>query len=75
MRDAIQQALGPDVQVIDTSAAVAAQVARVAASLPALPASASDCLLQTTGDAARLARFAAHWLPFAVRVEASPAGL
>lgn len=78
VRDAIEQAFGPGVAVIDTSAAVAAQVARVAATLPELGSAAGpagDVLLQTTGDAARLARFAAQWLRFPVRVDAAPAGL
>lgn len=77
VREAIQRALGPEVVVIDTSSAVAAQVARVAASLPPLagPDAAPGCLLQTTGDVQRLQRFAAHWLPFAVHVEAAPADL
>jgi glutamate racemase len=74
VRAAIERALGPSVAVIDTSAAVAAQVLRVAAALPpfASTAGAGDCLLQTTGDVARLQRFAAQWLPFTVRVEAAP---
>lgn len=77
VRDAIERALGPGVQVIDTAAAVAAQVARVLAPLPPLPdePGGPPALLQTTGDAARLARFAARWLHFAVQVEAAPAGL
>lgn len=75
VRAAIERALGPGVVVIDTSAAVAAQVARVSAALPALAPAEPACLLQTTGDVARLTRFAALWLPFAVRVEAAPAGL
>ena len=75
VRDAIQAALGPGVAVIDTAAAVAAQVARVAATLPALPGTRADCLLQTTGGLDRLTRFAAHWLPFPARLEAAPAGL
>lgn len=77
VRPAIEHALGPSVAVIDTSAAVAAQVQRVAEALPA-PAStagAGGCLLQTTGDVARLRAFAAQWLPFAVRVEAAPSDL
>lgn len=77
VRGAIERSLGPSVAVIDTSAAVAAQVARVAAALPPLASDgvAGDCLLQTTGDVARLQQFAAHWLPFPVRVEAAPGDL
>lgn len=77
VRAAIERALGPSVAVLDTSAAVAAQVLRVAAALPPLtsPAHEGDCLLQTTGDVTRLREFAARWLPFEVRVEAAPPGL
>lgn len=74
VRTAIERAFGPGVDVVDTSAAVAAQVRRVAATLPERPGAAPEVLLQTTGDAARLARFAAQWLPFPVRTEAA-AGL
>lgn len=76
VRGAIEQAFGPGVTVIDTSAAVAAQVLRVAAALPEGDAAApGEVLLQTTGDTARLTAFAARWLPFGVRVEAAPQGL
>lgn len=76
VRPAIERAFGPGVEVIDTSAAVAAQVARVAVALPDSDiAGAADVLLQTTGDPQHLATFAARWLPFKVRVEAAPAGL
>ncbi|MBX3606357.1 MAG: glutamate racemase [Piscinibacter sp.] len=76
VRDAIQLALGARVTVIDTSAAVAAQVARVAATLPPVtPPAPPDVLLQTTGAVAPLQAFAAQWLPFPVRVEAAPADL
>lgn len=74
VRAAIERAFGPGVAVIDTSAAVAAQVARVVAALPAIDGS-GEVLLQTTGDPVRLARFAARWLPFPVRVEPAPADL
>ncbi len=76
VRTAIERAFGPGVAVVDTSAAVAAQVVRVAAALPESDvAGAADVLLQTTGNPQHLATFAARWLPFRVRVEAAPAGL
>lgn len=77
VRAAIEQALGTGVVVIDTADAVAAQVARRCAGLPEASSAsgASTCLLETTGDADRLRRFAARWLPFEVKVRAAPADL
>jgi glutamate racemase len=77
VRAAIEQALGPGILVIDTADAVAAQVERLCDGLTQAEstAGASSCLLETTGDADRLRRFAARWLPFEVEIRAAPAGL
>jgi len=76
-RAAIERALGPSIAVIDTAQAVAAQVARVCETTTAVPSPgrAPACLLQTTGDAALLQRFAARWLAIDADITAAPAGL
>lgn len=73
--DAIRHALGTAVRVIDTSDAVAEQVARRfgAASTGADPCPAA--LLETTGNVARLQAVASHWLDFAFFVQPAPAAL
>lgn len=75
VRPAIEHALGAGVTVIDTADAVAAQVVRVAATLPATDTSPDHIgrrLLQSTGDTQALQRFAAHWLSFPFDAEALP---
>ena len=69
--DEIQRALGASVRIIDTSEAVAEQVARRLglASAGAAPCSA---LLETTGDTARLQSVASRWLDFGFAVEQAP---
>jgi len=76
-RSAIEAALGPGVEVVDTSEAVAAQVARVALPLrgAAVNAEMPRVLLETTGEVARLRRFATRWLAFEFQVDAAPADL
>jgi glutamate racemase len=65
----IADALGPQVELIDTTDAVASQAKRLAAELRLchLP-SASKARLRTTGDPAHLARVAAHWLDFEIEI-------
>lgn len=72
--DEIQRALGNGVRIIDTSEAVAAQVARRLglASAGAAPCSA---LLETTGDTARLQSVASRWLDFDFAVAPAPDAL
>jgi glutamate racemase len=73
-REAVAAALGAGVRVVDTSAAVAAQVVRRldAAGIPAL-ASPGSLLLETTGDAQRLQSVAARWLGIACSARRAPA--
>ncbi len=60
VRPEIERVLGAAVSVVDTSAAVAAQVARVfAADADETPRA---CHLETTGDPRRLSAFVAGWL-------------
>ena len=71
VRPEIERVLGDGVQVVDTSAAVAAQVARVwAAHLGDPP---GECRLETTGDPERLRAFVAQWLT--LRAEIAPRAL
>jgi glutamate racemase len=69
----IQRAFGNDVVLIDTAEAVARHAARrlgeVSRDLERHPRRVS---LQTTGDATKLARLAAHWLPFSCEVAHAP---
>jgi len=65
-RQQIQAALGPDVRIIDTTLAVAQQVARIgrpAGSVACMGTrTAPTLLLQTTGNAEHLGRVASAWL-------------
>lgn len=61
VREDIAQALGPDVAIVDTSDAVAARVARLWHAGNTGP-SAAACMLETTGDPARLQEFVSRWL-------------
>lgn len=72
VRAQIEQALGPDVLVIDTSEAVAEQVAR---RMGPMPAGSSSVLLETTGDPQRLQAVASRWLDFAFDVRPATATL
>ena len=63
----IQQAMGPDVCIIDTAEAVARHAAHRLQGL-VQPVDAPARLL-TTGDPQRLRRIADAWLPFACHVE------
>jgi glutamate racemase len=72
---AIQGALGPHVQIVDTAAAVARHAATLLAALAAMrqPANgAGEVLLESTGDGAQLERFARRCLPFDCEVAAAP---
>lgn len=78
VREAIEQALGTGIEVIDTADAVAAQVQRVAgpaASTADSSGGPAPCLLQTTGDVQQLQRLAARWLSFPFAVEPAPPAL
>jgi len=69
----IQAAFGKGVVLVDTADAVARQASRLMG--PANRAAGSPprhVSLQTTGDAARLARLARHWLPFECSVAHAP---
>jgi len=75
---AIQASLGPHVQIVDTAAAVARHAATLltgpaATTVPAL--AEPDVLLETTGNAAQLERFARRCLAFDCQVSAAPRGL
>lgn len=74
VRAQIEQALGPNVQVIDTSEAVAEQAARRlgASTTQDVP---TPALLETTGDPQRLRSMASRWLDFAFTVRPAPATL
>jgi glutamate racemase len=74
----IQAALGPSVQIVDTAVAVARHAATLLVAPAATPRSAGDegdTLLETTGDAVQLERFARSCLPFDCAVIAAPRGL
>ena len=66
VRHLIEEALGPQVLVIDTAQAVARRAAEVCAAIVPgnAPMDAPEILLETTGDPAQLRRLAARWLPF-----------
>jgi glutamate racemase len=66
-RELIQQALGPQVQIIDTADAVARQAARVCAGLeigPNEPGNRGVVHLASTGETQPLLDFARRWLGF-----------
>lgn len=69
----IADALGPQVDLIDTADAVASQAKRLAAELRLshLPVGLK-ARLWTTGDPAHLARVAAHWLEFEIEIRPWP---
>ena len=69
----IEAALGPQVQIIDTTDAVVRQTQRQfeALHLPAPTADAAPPLLLTSGEPATLQRIAQAWLPFACQVQAA----
>jgi glutamate racemase len=72
-RAEIQRALGPSVTLIDTADAVARRAAEVCGAPAADPATAANgpiALLQSTGDAEPLRRFARRWLALRCEVEA-----
>jgi glutamate racemase len=67
VRSAIEGVLGPEVQVVDTSRAVAAQVERLCNGLGQASAPGA-CLLASTGEPQSLQRFVTQWLDFEVHV-------
>lgn len=72
-RAEIRRALGPSVTLIDTADAVARRTAEVCGAPAADPAAAAHgpiALLQSTGDAEPLRRFARRWLTLRCEVEA-----
>jgi glutamate racemase len=69
VRDAIQAAMGPKVQIIDTAEAVARHALRQLASLWAPACDARRVRLQTTGSQQTLRDIAAAWLEFEFVVE------
>lgn len=80
VRDAIQAALGRDVQVVDTADAVARHtvtrlLGEAAARTETGPLAPSRIVLQTSGDVTLLRRIAAHWLDFPTDVAALPPGV
>ena len=68
VREQIEIAMGPRVQIIDTAEAVARQAVRVLAPLLG-EAAAATTRLQTSGDAKRLSDIARAWLAFPCSVE------
>jgi len=79
----IAQAMGPDVQLIDTSDAVARQTVRLARQTqnpnapsvaPHATATPGQTRLWTSGDVAALRHFCTPWMTRAVAVEALPSG-
>jgi glutamate racemase len=67
-----QQALGDGIRIIDTAEAVARQVQRVCAGLPALPDASTSIQLWTTGSAPHLAQVAERWLDLKPQVRVFP---
>jgi glutamate racemase len=67
----IQAAFGANVVLVDTADAVARQAVRLLGQ-PANAEPSRRVTLQTTGDPARLARLARHWLSFECEVAAAP---
>jgi len=72
VHEQIQAALGPGVTLIDTAEAVARQAVRLLGPRPTQTTTTGQVLLQTTGDASRLARLARHWLAFECEIAAAP---
>jgi len=68
VRGAIERVLGPEVRVLDTGNAVAAQVARLWKSPGRAGGATGTCLLATTGEPESLLRFATRWLDVEVQV-------
>lgn len=80
VHDAIQAALGPQVRIVDTAAAVARRVATLCRSMaPAAAATAPrrspQVELETSGSAALLRRIAVAWLSFETQVSPVPPGV
>ncbi|MFT3955637.1 MAG: glutamate racemase [Piscinibacter sp.] len=74
VREQIEQALGREVHVVDTSEAVAEQAARRLGATAAA-GTPPPALLETTGDPARLQSVASRWLDFAFVARLAPAML
>lgn len=74
VHEQIQAAFGPGVTLIDTAEAVARQATRLLGQQPPSRTAAPTgrVVLQTTGDAARLARLARHWLTFDCEIVPAP---
>lgn len=72
VHEEIQHAFGPQVTLVDTGEAVARQVVRLLDGTSAQASRQQRIQLQTTGDAAPLARLAARWLPFECDVTSVP---
>lgn len=70
VRPLIEAALGPQVQIIDTSDAVARRAAQLWAESRIVARHSPMVRLQTTGDADSLGRFASAWLDVACEVSA-----
>jgi glutamate racemase len=69
----IADAMGPQVQIIDTADAVARRAAQLWQARGAADAAGDVVPLETTGDVASLQRAAANWLPFRCEVTGSSA--
>lgn len=69
----IADAMGPQVQIIDTADSVARRAAQLWQARGAVPMAATAVQLETTGDVAALRRVAASWLPFRCDVSGSRA--
>jgi glutamate racemase len=72
--DEIQRALGTSVRIIDTSEAVAAQVARRFGTTAA-GSNPVAARLESTGDVARLQAVANRWLDFGFKAGQAPEAL
>jgi len=73
-REAIADAMGREVHIVDTAEAVARQAARRFAELPAAGhAPAATAVLGTTGDPRVLAAIARGWLDFDFQIDPLPA--
>jgi glutamate racemase len=72
---AIQQALGPQVQIVDTAAAVARHAASLLTAPDGSGSAEPTVLVETTGDPAQLERFTRRWMPFECTLAAAPIGL
>lgn len=70
VRGQIERVLGDAVRVIDTARAVAAQVDRLWQ--PETARHAPTCVIETTGEPARLAEFVATWLGLEAVVQPQP---